>query len=168
MWNFWHYTQFLWNAYSAPSIGPDVSDPQFQKKNSYFFRFCIIFYWIWSKMTQNLLGMTNCLIMTTLCFFLQCLYKFWHTFENDWWLLKNLLFSYVAKTCKITEKTNNIWILWSQMSLGSSLLLNLKGPCNLGSFFCQKSGRWWGRDESYCFVVLSQLIRIGGEFKFLQ
>ena len=22
------------------------------------------------------------------------------------------------------------------------VLLNLKGPCNLGSFFCQKSGRW--------------------------
>ena len=48
------------------------------------------------------------------------------------------------------------------------VLINLKGPYNLGSFFCQKSGRWWGRDESYCFVVFSQLIRIGGKFKFLQ
>ena len=43
--------------------------------------------------------------------------SFWHIFENDWWLLKNLLFSCVAKTCKITAKPNNIWILWSQMSL---------------------------------------------------
>ena len=53
---FWHYNQFLWNSYCAPSIGPDVNHPQF---HLVFAQFCIIFVWFflfWASMCHTLLS----------------------------------------------------------------------------------------------------------------
>ena len=47
--DFWNYNQFSWNAYRAPSIGPDVSHPHFQfdfpkfTLSVYRFLFCFQF-----------------------------------------------------------------------------------------------------------------------------
>ena len=53
--NFRHYNQFLWNAYCAPSIGPDVNHPHFHLVFAQFLSdFCLFF-----LMLSYVLGMAN-------------------------------------------------------------------------------------------------------------
>jgi hypothetical protein len=93
---------------------PSVSKKQF----TFFFKFCIIFLLILSQYDPKFAGYDRLLDNDNIMFgFCSAFTSFWHTFENDRWLLKNLFFSCVAKTCKISAKPNNICILWSQMSL---------------------------------------------------
>ena len=54
---------------------------------------------------------------------------FFHVFMSIKNILKKILYILASE-------------LKSCFKVHRSVLLNLKGPCNLGSFFCQKSGRW--------------------------
>jgi hypothetical protein len=73
---FWNYHQFLWNTYCLPPIGPDASHLQFQMVfASFFSNFCLIFFWFWPYMNKQLLRITACWIMPTLCLIFAVNYK---------------------------------------------------------------------------------------------
>ena len=62
-------TSFLWNAYFARSIGPDVNHPRFHLVFAQFLSdFCLIFFWFWANKNDKLFRKRADLIMRTWCF----------------------------------------------------------------------------------------------------
>ena len=117
MGHFWHYNQFLWNAYCAPSIGPDVSDPRFQKENlifcpnfAYFFLFILSLFVLINARNEDWLHKINTLFDFTviLKFLLHIwkVYSFYQLFSNKH---NVVIIKQSVIPCKSKENFFKIW-----------------------------------------------------------
>ena len=92
------------------------------------------------------------------------------------WVFKGCLFSFDSMyplnfllTARLHLRTKNgfvrkvvLKVFWQFRAC--LVLLNLRGPFNLGSLFWQNSGRWWGGDESLFCQLNTELVEYSNFF----
>ena len=106
--DFQNYNQFSWNAYWAPSIGPDASHPHFRFDFLHFFftNYGYFFFWLLAYMTQYMLEIIAGSIKSTFILFSCYSISFFDTYHR--WKLGSVTKKWES-TYKIKLKVTYIW-----------------------------------------------------------